>query len=391
MGSIDPPNRQFTVTIIGAGVGGLTLALGLIRNKVPVDIYEAAPDFKSTGFGISMGPAAHRALTLIDPSISKAYDALVTTHADSPGYESFRRTWFELVWTTADKCGEVMTNLKAKTLGQTLRFEDGSSTVADVVVGCDGIHSRVRQHMLLGEPIRPQYSGMYAYRAVLDMATMIEAVGERRARVATMYMGHGGYVVTYPIMRAKQVNVGLFKLSSGWEHDTWVRLASRDEMKRDFGHMGDAVRSIVQRIETPSQWAVLDIPHMSTYTRNSITVLGDAAHASTPHQGAGAGQAIEDVHVLAELLGDARVLRREHVKAAFHAYDAIRRPRSQWVVSTSRDMGHMLSLSLGTVCPGEVELKHRLNERMALLWDLDILGQADIARRVMLQHFSWIV
>lgn len=283
MGSIDPPNRQFTVTIIGAGVGGLTLALGLIRNKVPVDIYEAAPDFKSTGFGISMGPAAHRALTLIDPSISKAYDALVTTHADSPGYESFRRTWFELVWTTADKCGEVMTNLKAKTLGQTsvhrghfletligclppgkvqwgksltemretaqgvsLRFEDGSSTVADVVVGCDGIHSRVRQHMLLGEPIRPQYSGMYAYRAVLDMATMIEAVGERRARVATMYMGHGGYVVTYPIMRAKQVNVGLFKLSSGWEHDTWVRLASRDEMKRDFGHMGDAVRSIVQ-------------------------------------------------------------------------------------------------------------------------------------------------
>lgn len=130
---------------------------------------------------------------------------------------------------------------------------------------------------------------------------------------------------------------------------------------------------------------------MSTYTRNSITVLGDAAHASTPHQGAGAGQAIEDVHVLAELLGDARVLRREHVKAAFHAYDAIRRPRSQWVVSTSRDMGHMLSLSLGTVCPGEVELKHRLNERMALLWDLDILGQADIARRVMLQHFSWIV
>lgn len=271
------------MTIIGAGVGGLTLALGLLRNNVPVTIYEAAPNFKRTGFGISMGPAAHRALSLIDPSTSKAYDALVTTHADSPGYEKFFQTWFELVWTTADKRGEVMTNLKATTLGQTsvhrgdfletlvnclppgkvqwgknliemhemahgisLQFEDGSSTIADLVIGCDGIHSRVRQCMLLGEQIRPQYAGMYAYRAMLDMGTMVEAVGERRARVATMYIGEGGYVVTYPIMRAKLVNVGFFKESDSWAHDTWVRSVSREEMIQDFGHMGDTVRSILE-------------------------------------------------------------------------------------------------------------------------------------------------
>ncbi|CAG8890682.1 unnamed protein product [Penicillium egyptiacum] len=427
MGSIEIPNRQFSVTIVGAGVGGLTLALGLLRNNVPVTIYEAAPNFKSTGFGISMGPAAHRALSLIDPSISKAYDALVTTHADSPGYEHFCRTWFELVWTTADKCGKVMTNLRAQTLGQTsvhrgdfletlinclppgkvrwgknligmqemaqgisLRFEDGSSAMADVVIGCDGIHSRVRQCMLLGEQIRPQYAGMYAYRAVLDMGAMIDAVGEHRARVATMYMGEGGYVVTYPIMRAKQVNVGLFKESDSWNHDTWVQSVSREEMEHDFGHMGDAVRSILKHITTPIRWAVFDNPPISTYTRNNIAILGDAAHASTPHQGAGAGQAIEDVHVLAELLGDPRVLRREQVKAAFHAYDAMRRPRSQWVVRTSRDMGHLLSLSLDAV-KGEEELKHLLNKRMGLLWDLDIPGQAEIAQKVMLQHLSWVV
>ncbi|KAJ5576140.1 salicylate hydroxylase [Penicillium sp. DV-2018c] len=426
MGSFELPSREFGITIIGAGVGGLTLALGLLRNNVPVTIYEAAPSFKRTGFGISMSPAAHRALSLINPNISKAYDELVTTHADSPGYEEFCRTWFEFVWTTPDKCGEIMMNLRAKKLGQTsvhrgdfletlisclppgkvqwgknlidmqetaqgiaLHFEDGTSTIADAVIGCDGIHSRVRECMLLGQQIKPQYAGMYAYRAVLDMDTMIEAVGERRARVATMYMGEGGYVVTYPIMRAKQVNVGFFRESDSWTHDTWVRPASGEEMMQDFGHMAP-VRSIIEHIKTPMQWAVFDNPPIPTYTRNNIAILGDAAHASTPHQGAGAGQAIEDVHILAELLSDPRVLKREHVKAAFHAYDAMRRPRSQWVVRTSKDMGHLLSLSKDGV-KGEKEIKNIVTKRLALLWNLDVPGQAEIARTLMLQHLDWVM
>lgn len=277
------PQRQFSVAIIGAGVGGLLLAAGLLRHNVPIELYEASREFTDTGFGISIGPAAHRALSLVDPNVCKAYNSLVTTHADSPGYESFSRTWFELVWATAEKSGGIMSNLQATPLGQTsvhrkhfldgllnalppgkvrwgkslvnmqetgngvrMRFEDGEEARADVVIGCDGIHSRVRQCMLLGEQIRPQYSGMYAYRAVLDMETMIDAVGDRRARVATMYMGDGGYIVTYPIMHAKQVNVGFFKMSERWDHPTSSRQAGRDEMERDFGHMDDAVRSILR-------------------------------------------------------------------------------------------------------------------------------------------------
>lgn len=138
------------------------------------------------------------------------------------------------------------------------------------------------------------------------------------------------------------------------------------------------------------QWAVFDNPPIPTYTRNNMAILGDAAHASTPHQGAGAGQAIEDVHILTELLSDPRILRREHVKAVFHAYDAMRRPRSQWVVRTSRDMGHLLSLSLDAV-KEEEELKLLLSKRMALLWDLDVPGQAEIAQKVMLQHLVWVM
>lgn len=78
----------------------------------------------------------------------------------------------------------------------------------------------------------------------------------------------------------------------------------------------------------PSQWAVFEHPALSTYTRSRVAILGDAAHASTPHQGAGAVQAIEDALVLAELLGDFRVRTVSDVKVVFKAYDEVRLPRN---------------------------------------------------------------
>lgn len=284
-GADDLPKKQFTVAIVGGGVGGLTLALGLLRRNVSVKIYEAAAAFGEIGLGLSIGPAAHRAMPLIDPQIRDCYDALVTTHADSPGYEDFRQTWFEVVWATGENAGQILMDLKALPSGQTtlrradflaalvslipegcaqfgkrlerleegangvnLSFEDGTSALADVVVGCDGIKSKVKESMLPEEheETKPRYSGMYGYRAVLDMETMVEAVGEQRARVSTMYVGKGAYGISYPIMRAKKVNVGIYKQSETWDSETWVRPADKEEMKKDLSHMGEYVNSLIK-------------------------------------------------------------------------------------------------------------------------------------------------
>lgn len=288
MGSINPQKKNFTVTIIGGGIGGLTLAAGLLRRQVPVQIYEAASEFKEIGLGLSIGPAAHRAMPLIDPQIREIYDSLVTTHADSPGYEAFRQTWFEVVWAGGKKEGDILMDLKALPSGQTtlrrssfldalvglipaeivhfgkrlerfvqgtgdgdgvdLYFEDGSVVRADVVIGCDGIKSMVKESMLPEEArfTQPRYSGMYGYRAVLDMEDMVKAVGDQRARVSTMYLGHGAYGISYPIMRAQKVNVGVYILSERWDHDSWVRPAERKDMKADTRNMGRYVRALVE-------------------------------------------------------------------------------------------------------------------------------------------------
>lgn len=273
----------FKITIIGGGIGGLTLAIGLLNRGIPFEIYEAAHAFTEIGLGLSLGPAAYRALPLLDPALRAIYDSLVTTHADSPGYEEFRQTWFEIVWGCGAAEGDVLMDLKALPSGQTAlkraeflnalvglvpghtvhfgkrlvgivegegegvrcEFEDGEVVVADVVIGCDGIRSRVKEFVSPGD-LQPRYSGMYAYRAVLDMDVMVEAVGDRRARVSSIYVGKGAYGISYPIMRAKKVNVGIYVLNERWDHDSWVRPAEREDMLRDAKGMGRFVEALVQ-------------------------------------------------------------------------------------------------------------------------------------------------
>ncbi|THC94943.1 hypothetical protein EYZ11_005582 [Aspergillus tanneri] len=419
------PAKNFTVTIVGGGIGGLNLAVGLLRRNVPVQIYEAASAFAEIGLGLSIGPAAHRAMPLIDPQIREIYDSLVTTHADSPGYEAFRQTWFEVVWASGAKEGETLLDLKALPSGQTtlrradflealvnlipkdivhfgkrlehlretsegvnLQFDDGTTVLADVVVGCDGIKSKVKESILPDEAQKPRFSGMYAYRAVLDMEDMVKAVGDQRARVSTMYIGHRAYGISYPIMRAKKVNVGFYILKDNWDYENWVRPAHKDDMRKDASHMGRYVQSLVEFMPDPSQWAIFEHPHISTYCKSRVAILGDAAHASTPHQGAGAGQAIEDAHVLAELLSDSRVTEVKDVEAAFKAYDEVRRPRSQRVVTSSKENAYLLCLCLDGVGDDEEKLKDTFQKRLRWLWDLDVQEHAEEARKKMAEYLS---
>lgn len=170
------------------------------------------------------------------------------------GQTALRRADFlnalvELVPADIVHFGKRLSSLVENGNGVVMGFEDGEVVIADVVVGCDGIRSRVKECMLPVESLRtkPVYSGMYGYRAVLEMGDMIDAVGEKRARVATIYVGRGAYAISYPIMRAKLVNVGIYVLSDeDWEYDYWVRPAKREDIERDTRDMGRYVKALVE-------------------------------------------------------------------------------------------------------------------------------------------------
>ena len=106
-------------------------------------------------------------------------------------------------------------------------------------------------------------------------------------------------------------------------------------------------------------------------------MMGDAAHASTPFQGQGAGQAIEDACVLSALFG--KVSTPGDVPNALAAYDQIRRPRAQRVVSTSRESGQLMSMQQPGIGDNVEKTREKLGTRMHWIWHRDLVAQNEAA------------
>ena len=194
------PDTTIDVAIVGGGMGGLCLAIGLLKHPhVRVQIYEGAHKFSEIGAGVAFGPNAQRALRLIGPETEEAYLRQVT-HNMSPDQKN---TWFEYRYGMGPKEGELLAAPKNETgqatvhrakfldefvalvpkelahfgkrltqveeiqgAGVKLDFEDGTSATADCVIGADGVHSVVRKY-LLGEDhpaLSATFSGSVAYR-----------------------------------------------------------------------------------------------------------------------------------------------------------------------------------------------------------------------------------
>lgn len=124
------------------------------------------------------------------------------------------------------------------------------------------------------------------------------------------------------------------------------------------------------------QWSLWHHPDTSTYYNGSFCLLGDAAHATTPHQAAGAGQCFEDALVLSHLLG--RVKNHADLTAAFKSYDEVRRPRGQRVVTTSQEAGQLYSFNHPETGFDMNEIVENLRQRFLWIWEHDL--EADVRR-----------
>ena len=130
-----------------------------------------------------------------------------------------------------------------------MKFEDGTTAEADVVIGCDGIKSRTRK-ILLGESheaANATFSSKYAYRGLVPMGATVNAIGDELARNSQMYMGHHGHVLTFPIEKGKTMNVVAFRTKEDgeWLDERWVLPMKREDLVKDFKGWGDDVQKIL--------------------------------------------------------------------------------------------------------------------------------------------------
>lgn len=406
--------KPLNVAVIGGGIGGLCFAIGLLRHNVPFHIYEAAQAFSEIGAGVGFGPNARRSMTLIDPRIKQGYEKYETTNhhefakdhylqfrmgmrgkggvnglevgdmiliAGGPGkgMSMIHRARFldelvKLIPKEFVSFGKKVVAVEQVMGIVRLGFEDGTVAEASAAIGCDGVKSRVRQS-LFGQESDATFTGKYAYRGLLPMSKAIDLVGEKLARNSQAYLGYGGHVLTMPVELGTIMNVVAFHTAADgkWNDRRWVLPMRREDMNRDFADWGNDVKNILGLMEQPNLWALFDHGPIPKLWQGKVCLLGDAAHASTPHQGSGAAMALEDAYVLSSLLSHVRGV--EELEIAFEAYDHIRRPRDMKLVETSRACGEVYEF-LGPETGDDVQkISEYLSRRYDWIWEEDIAGE----------------
>lgn len=273
--------------------------------------------------------------------------------------------------------------------GIELHFADGTSAVADAVVGYDGIKSKTRDAMLRLQgkpPLKPTDSGMFAYRDLMSIETAEEILGPELARNGNLWKGYGGYLVMYPVEHGRLHNIAFVRVNHPSMQNSLEQLvvpATKEDAFRDFADWDPRILKLLEKFKSYDRWLLFNLNHEEKYYWKRICIAGDAAHPSTPHLGSGAGMAIEDAYVLGNLIGEAKSA--EQLESVFRAFDEVRRPRTQRLVARSRREGFVLSFLEPPLGIGDDLKKNRFDVRDAFywIWDFKLEDQLEEAKKLL--------
>jgi 2-polyprenyl-6-methoxyphenol hydroxylase-like FAD-dependent oxidoreductase len=218
------------------------------------------------------------------------------------------------------------------------RFEDGTEAEGDFLVGCDGVNSRTRRSVFPDAP-KPRYTG------VLDCGAFTRAPGVPPSDgVMRMTFGLKGFFGYQAVPSGEVYWFENFHQAAEPDRDE-LRAIPGAEYKRklldmhkdDHTPIAEIIRSTEGLID---RWPLYEMPPVPKWHEGSVCLVGDAAHATTPHVGQGASMAMEDAIVLAKCLRDV-----PDTEEAFAAYERIRKERVEKVVEMARRMGNQKSPS----------------------------------------------
>ncbi|KAM5349858.1 hypothetical protein ACJ41O_006363 [Fusarium nematophilum] len=406
--------KPFRVAIIGGGIAGITLAISLLKRNVPCIIYEQAHTFGEGGAGLGSTSNAARAMSACDPSIYEAFEKVVNGNL----WESKHKIHFELV-DGMDSSADVTPRLTIESpvglqgchrghfINELLQllpdgvalfnkqlerieepkdgdfgklriyFHDGTVAEADAVIGCDGIKSRTRE-LLFGQDhpsAKCSYTHKYAYRGMIPMNQVVEVLGEERSLNATLWMGKNMHMITYPVAHGTICNLVAYCTSAeDWPSETQLTLPAQEgKFLEDFKGFKPLLLELIKMAQNLDRWGIFDLGDnpVPTFARGRVCISGDAAHATSPHQGAGAGYCIEDSAVLASLLADERVQTSADVKTALTVFDRSRRGRAQWLVQHCRWTGNLYEYQ--TEVGNDFErMEKELKESFPIIWNFSI-------------------
>lgn len=160
---------------------------------------------------------------------------------------------------------------------------DGKVVTAALVIGADGIHSKVRASLFGAD--QPQFTGVMAWRGLVPMAELPQQISRN---TATSWLGPRGHILHYPVRRGETMNVVAMVERSDWQVESWTVRGTTEELANDFRGWHDDVHAILRRIAEPYKWALMARTPMACWSKGRVTLLGDACHPILPYLGQGA-------------------------------------------------------------------------------------------------------
>jgi salicylate hydroxylase len=383
------------IAIVGAGIGGLTLALALREYGADAQLYEQTDELREVGAAVALSANATRFYERM--GLRAAFDAVcaeipaliyrdgrsgdvIGHHRGEPSYRQqfggsywgVHRADLQAVLSKAVgleriNLGHRLTDLVQHPDRVSLSFANGRCIDADLVIGADGARSITRRWMLGYDDVL--YSGCSGFRGVVP-AERLDQLPDPEA--LQYWVGPQGHLLHYPIGDKGDQNFLLVERHpSPWSSRDWVAPSSEGEQLRLFKNWHPAVVQMITAVPISQRWGLFHRPPLGRWSKGRVTLIGDAAHALVPHHGQGANQSIEDAVVLAAQLAKAGPGRW---REAQEGYERLRRGRTRKVQYASISTADVLHLPDG---PEAQARNARLRERESLLRHLEWIHDFD--------------
>jgi 6-hydroxynicotinate 3-monooxygenase len=339
-------NQERRVAVVGAGLGGLTAAGFLQRTGFAVKVYEQAPAFSRIGAGIILSANVTKVLRRLgledeliaagiksQSYVSRAwdtgetmaefvFDAEAERHYGGP-YVHIHRGDLHAVLERGVAAGTIAFDYQLVDLKETngalrLIFANGATAEADIVIGADGIRSKVREFVVGPEP--PQFVGVAAYRAIFPAARL----NGLKIPDCTKWWGADRHCLPYYLTgrRDEVYAIGVVP-AAGWDGDeAWVP-ATREQYIESFVGFHADLQRVLQAVDSVSLWPIFDRERNDRWNGGRMVLLGDACHPMRPFMAAGGAMAVEDAAILSRSLAAF-----DDPADAFRCYEATRIPRA---------------------------------------------------------------
>ncbi|MGE0734681.1 MAG: FAD-dependent monooxygenase [Alphaproteobacteria bacterium] len=349
--------KSMRIAVVGAGLGGLAAAGLLQRAGFGVSVYEQAPVFSRLGAGIHLGPNVTRVLRALglenrlvetgirpDAWVSRDWQSgdvsFVCPLRDRSEREygapyltvhrgDFHAELVNAVEPNTVQFGKKLVNCIERDNSVDIFFEDGSEAEADLVIGADGVNSRIRD-ILLG-PEEPIYTGYVAHRSIFPAALM----KSYSINDCTKWWSDDRHIVVYYITRPRdEIYFVTGVPEANWKSGQSSIETDLSSLRAAFAGFHPEVQEILNVCPQATTWPILERNPLELWSRGRIVMLGDACHPMKPHMGQGAGMAIEDAAMLVRCLEKVGM---EDYKFAFQLYELNRKGRTADVQRASHE------------------------------------------------------